>query len=58
MSPTPGGDIEAASRPPSADLTNAKNGYDVAGASDDGEISYPEGGLQAWLVVLGSFCGM
>lgn len=25
---------------------------------DDGEVSYPEGGMQAWLVVLGSFCGM
>ncbi len=22
------------------------------------EIEYPEGGLRAWLVVLGSFCGM
>lgn len=26
--------------------------------SDEEEISYPEGGLEAWLVVSGSFCGM
>jgi hypothetical protein len=58
MSPTPGDDIEAASRLPSSDPTNAKNEYYAAEASDDEEISYPEGGLQAWLVVLGSFCGM
>ena len=24
----------------------------------DADITYPEGGLQAWLVVLGSFAGM
>jgi hypothetical protein len=27
-------------------------------SNDAEEISYPEGGLKAWLVVLGSFCGM
>lgn len=26
--------------------------------SHEEEISYPEGGLEAWLVVFGSFCGM
>jgi len=26
--------------------------------SYNSETSYPDGGLQAWLVVLGSFCGM
>lgn len=26
--------------------------------SEKDEVVYPEGGLQAWLVVLGSFCGM
>ena len=26
--------------------------------SADGDATYPEGGLRAWLVVLGSFCGM
>jgi hypothetical protein len=51
-------DVEAPRRPPTADSTEAKNEYDAAEASDDEEISYPEGGLQAWLVVLGSFCGM
>jgi hypothetical protein len=27
-------------------------------SSDDLETTYPEGGLRAWFVVLGSFCGM
>ena len=27
-------------------------------SSTKDEITYPEGGLQAWLVVLGSFCGL
>lgn len=26
--------------------------------SADGDATYPEGGLKAWLVVFGSFCGM
>lgn len=26
--------------------------------SADGDATYPEGGLRAWLVVFGSFCGM
>lgn len=26
-------------------------------AQSEGEVTYPEGGLQAWLVVLGSFSG-
>ena len=26
--------------------------------SDEEQTFYPEGGLQAWLVVFGSFCGM
>jgi hypothetical protein len=50
--------IEAPPGPPTADSTDAKNEYDATEASDDEAISYPEGGLQAWLVVLGSFCGM
>jgi hypothetical protein len=31
---------------------------EVLRLSDEEEISYPEGGVEAWLVVLGSFCGM
>ena len=31
---------------------------EVSEPGDEDEISYPEGGLQAWLVVCGSFCGM
>jgi hypothetical protein len=31
---------------------------EVSEPSDEEEISYPEGGLEAWLVVFGSFCGM
>jgi hypothetical protein len=27
-------------------------------SSNHEEPTYPDGGLQAWLVVLGSFCGM
>jgi MFS family permease len=29
-----------------------------ADASDAAEVTYPEGGTQAWLVVFGSFCGL
>jgi hypothetical protein len=58
MPPTPRYDIEGDRCPPSADPTDAKNEYDTVEASDDEDISYPEGGLQAWLVVLGSFSGM
>ena len=31
---------------------------EVSEPSDEEEVSYPEGGLEAWLVVFGSFCGM
>ncbi len=31
---------------------------DEAAKSPEDEPTYPEGGLQAWLVVLGSFCGL
>ncbi|KAJ4346006.1 hypothetical protein N0V95_005789 [Ascochyta clinopodiicola] len=30
----------------------------ISEPSDEEEIFYPEGGLEAWLVVAGSFCGM
>ena len=35
---------------------NNDNEYDIGSIEE--EITYPEGGLQAWLVVLGAFCGM
>lgn len=31
---------------------------EVSEPPDEKESSYPEGGIEAWLVVLGSFCGM
>ena len=31
---------------------------DPTPSPDHSEVDYPEGGLRAWLVVLGSFCGM
>ncbi|UPX16734.1 uncharacterized protein EKO05_0007121 [Ascochyta rabiei] len=30
----------------------------ISGPNDEEEIFYPEGGLEAWLAVMGSFCGM
>jgi hypothetical protein len=31
---------------------------EVSEPSDEEETTYPEGGVEAWLVVFGSFCGM
>lgn len=39
------------------DNGNTSNSRPVAPTDKDG-IEYPEGGLRAWLVVFGSFCGM
>ena len=50
--------IETASCPPNAIAASTKDEHDAAEVSDDEETSYPDGGLQAWLVVLGSFCGL
>lgn len=53
-----------AGSPTAADEKAAENGYpqdDAADPDSDGPApakSYPEGGLQAWLVVLGSFTAM
>jgi hypothetical protein len=58
MSPSARESVGAASCTPRALPTDAKNEYDTAEASDDEGTTYPDGGLQAWLVVLGSFCGM
>lgn len=39
-------------------ISNDKQEYGTAESSEDDDLSYPEGGLQAWLVVLGSFSAM
>ncbi|KAI4165900.1 MAG: hypothetical protein LQ342_000331 [Letrouitia transgressa] len=44
-------------------LTSTRESPPVASAAEEShdthsEVTYPEGGLRAWLVVLGSFCGM
>jgi hypothetical protein len=47
--------------PPRADEMLEKGrteSAEVSDPSDEEETFYPEGGLEAWLVVLGSFCGM
>ncbi|KAK3313092.1 major facilitator superfamily domain-containing protein [Apodospora peruviana] len=43
--------------------SDSNRGYDATGSplnrtSTEATITFPEGGLQAWLVVLGSFCAM
>ncbi|KAI9855849.1 MAG: hypothetical protein M1830_006440, partial [Pleopsidium flavum] len=30
----------------------------AASSKSEDDVTYPEGGLRAWLVVFGSFCGM
>jgi hypothetical protein len=44
--------------PPTSPLASGKDECDLAETIDHEETTYPEGGLRAWLVVLGSFCGM
>ncbi|KAF2123416.1 MFS general substrate transporter [Dothidotthia symphoricarpi CBS 119687] len=47
--------------PPREDETFEKGrtgSAEVSEPSNEEELSYPEGGLEAWLVVFGSFCGM
>jgi hypothetical protein len=39
-------------------LTDTKDESNTTESIDNEVTSYPDGGLQAWLVVLGSFCGM
>lgn len=58
MSPLPKIDEKATSYPPHTVSNDAEDAHDIAEASDDEETVYPEGGLRAWLVVFGSFCGM
>jgi len=58
MSPPPGIDEKVTPYPPRTVSSETAEGHDIAEASDDEDITYPEGGLRAWLVVFGSFCGM
>lgn len=58
MSRSAGDNVEATLCQPGAITTDVKYDNDTTNVSDCDETSYPEGGLQAWLVVLGSFCGM
>jgi hypothetical protein len=58
MSSPPGNDGKVTPYPPCLVSNDAEHEHDIAEASDDEDITYPEGGLRAWLVVLGSFCGM
>lgn len=53
--------VASPSKPPSSnfDLPEEKESQTATTTSDDEEaITYPEGGLRAWLVVFGGFCGM
>jgi MFS family permease len=60
MSSTARDNIETAPSRPNATLADAKDEHDATleTSDDDEETTYPDGGLEAWLVVLGSFCGM
>jgi hypothetical protein len=58
MSPSGKDDLETTSLPSNAIPTDAKDGPNATETIDEDETTYPEGGLRAWLVVLGSFCGM
>ena len=53
-----GGEDEATLHSPCEIVTDTKDEHDTVEAIDDEETLYPEGGLRAWLVVFGSFCGM
>ena len=58
MSPPPEGDEKGTPYAQGTVCRETEESHDIAEASDDEDITYPEGGLRAWLVVLGSFCGM
>jgi len=51
-------DLETTSLPSNAIPTDTKDGLNATETIDEEETTYPDGGLRAWLVVLGSFCGM
>lgn len=52
------GDAEAGLVPSIRDSAGGGDTDDDVQAEDDADITFPEGGLSAWLVVLGSFCSM
>jgi len=59
MAPSAGHNIETTPFPPNTHSIDTKDERNTTEASsDDLETTYPDGGLRAWLVVLGSFCGM
>ena len=58
MSPPREDDEKGTPYPQGTVSCETEEGHDIAEASDDEDITYPEGGLRAWLVVFGSFCGM
>jgi hypothetical protein len=58
MLPQPEGDEKGVPYPQGTVHCETEERHDIAEASDDEDITYPEGGLRAWLVVFGSFCGM
>lgn len=66
-SPSPRGDPEKSSAPVTAPEQQPGLEYGAIGSSSTSDsptenhepnLDFPEGGLQAWLVVFGSFCGM
>jgi hypothetical protein len=58
MSPSARDDLETTPPPPNASPSSTKPEPEATDIIDEEETTYPDGGLQAWLVVLGSFCGM
>lgn len=58
MSPRTRNNEKVTMYPPRPVSDDAEHERDIAEANDNEDITYPEGGLRAWLVVLGSFCGM
>ena len=58
MSAPPGNDEKVTPYPPCPVSNDTEHEHDIVEVNDNEEITYPEGGLRAWLVVLGSFCGM
>ncbi|KAK1470385.1 riboflavin transporter MCH5 [Colletotrichum cuscutae] len=52
------GSIEAFSSAPQHTLQTPKTALDTNDELHDDEIEYPDGGLQAWMVVVGAWCAM